>query len=130
DVPREKAAITSRTVTPRSRTRVTSRSRVGRGRGASRGPAARCRPRPRRRRTGSTARPSCSSRASAAERDALGDMLDFDRGVAPVTGTRVILSYKDYEALPADGSRYELHEGELSVTPAPSPTHQRVIRNL
>ena len=47
-----------------------------------------------------------------------------------MTGTRVILSYKDYEALPADGSRYELHEGELSATPAPSPTHQRVIRNL
>jgi Uma2 family endonuclease len=44
--------------------------------------------------------------------------------------TRVILSYRDYEALPADGRRYELHEGELSVTPAPSPTHQRVIREL
>lgn len=44
--------------------------------------------------------------------------------------TRVILTYKDYEALPADGRRYELHEGELSVTPAPSPGHQRVIRNL
>lgn len=43
---------------------------------------------------------------------------------------RVILTYKDYEALPADGRRYELHEGELSVTPAPSPQHQRVLRNL
>jgi len=32
--------------------------------------------------------------------------------------------------LPADGRRYELHEGGLSVTPAPSPRHQRVIRKL
>jgi len=44
--------------------------------------------------------------------------------------TRVILTYKDYEALPADGRRYELHEGELSVTPAPSPRHQQVSANL
>jgi Uma2 family endonuclease len=44
--------------------------------------------------------------------------------------TRVILTYKDYEALPADGRRYELHEGELSVTPAPSPKHQEVSLNL
>jgi Uma2 family endonuclease len=45
-------------------------------------------------------------------------------------GERVILTYKEYEALPADGRRYELHEGELSVTPAPSPRHQLVIGNL
>jgi Uma2 family endonuclease len=45
-------------------------------------------------------------------------------------GHRVILTYKDYEALPADGRRYELHEGELSVTPAPSPHHQRTLANL
>jgi len=44
--------------------------------------------------------------------------------------TRVVLTYKDYEALPADGCRYEVHEGELSVTPAPSPRHQQVARNL
>lgn len=44
--------------------------------------------------------------------------------------TRVILTYQDYEALPADGRRYELHQGELSVTPAPSPRHQEVIGNL
>jgi Uma2 family endonuclease len=47
-----------------------------------------------------------------------------------MTMHRVILTYKDYEALPADGRRYELHEGELSVTPAPSPQHQRISRNL
>ncbi len=45
-------------------------------------------------------------------------------------GQRVILTYKEYEALPADGRRYELHEGELSVTPAPSPHHQLIIGNL
>ncbi len=43
---------------------------------------------------------------------------------------RTVLTYKDYEALPADRRRYELHEGELSVTPAPSPKHQQVIGNL
>lgn len=43
---------------------------------------------------------------------------------------RVILTYKDYEALPADGRRYELHEGELSVTLTPSPQHQRISGNL
>ena len=43
---------------------------------------------------------------------------------------RVVLSYKEYEALPADGRRYEIHEGELSVTPAPSPQHQMISRNL
>ncbi len=44
--------------------------------------------------------------------------------------TRAILTYEDYAALPADGRRCELHDGELSVTPAPSPLHQRVARNL
>ena len=44
--------------------------------------------------------------------------------------SRVVLTYKDYEALPADGRRYEIHDGELSVTPAPNPQHQRVSANL
>ena len=43
---------------------------------------------------------------------------------------RVILTYKDYEVLPAEGRRYELYEGELSVTPVPSPLHQRILGNL
>lgn len=42
----------------------------------------------------------------------------------------VVLTYRDYGALPADGRRYEIHEGELSVTPAPSPQHQMTSRNL
>jgi Uma2 family endonuclease len=43
---------------------------------------------------------------------------------------RTILTYEDYAALPADGRRYELHEGEVYVTPAPSPQHQEIVRNL
>src|SRR5262245_24784220 len=43
---------------------------------------------------------------------------------------RPLLTYADYAAIPNDGRRYELHEGEVSVTPAPSPTHQRIIGNL
>jgi len=44
--------------------------------------------------------------------------------------TRIVLTYEDYAALPNDGKRYELHEGALSVTPAPSPQHQIVLANL
>lgn len=44
--------------------------------------------------------------------------------------TRVILTYADYAALPAGGRRYELHEGELSVTPALGTRHQEVSINL
>jgi Uma2 family endonuclease len=47
-----------------------------------------------------------------------------------MTTSRVVLTYKEYEALPADGRRYEIHEGELSVTAAPSPDHQRILGNL
>lgn len=47
-----------------------------------------------------------------------------------MTTQHVVLTYKEYEALPADGRRYEIHEGELSVTPAPSPQHQMISRNL
>jgi Uma2 family endonuclease len=43
---------------------------------------------------------------------------------------RVILTYDDYAALPEDGRRYELYEGELIVTPAPRPRHQSVLGNL
>ena len=43
---------------------------------------------------------------------------------------RTVLTYEDYAALPDDGRRYEIHDGELSVTPAPGTNHQRVSRNL
>ena len=34
--------------------------------------------------------------------------------------SQTALTYRDYEALPNDGRRYEIHDGELSVTPPPS----------
>src|SRR5215470_5149469 len=40
---------------------------------------------------------------------------------------RIVLTYRDYEALPADGRRYELHDGELLVTAAPGLPHQRLV---
>lgn len=43
---------------------------------------------------------------------------------------RVVLTYADYVALPNDGKRYEIHDGELSVTPAPGRTHQRLVLEL
>lgn len=36
------------------------------------------------------------------------------------------LTYADLAALPADGKRHDLHEGEVSVTAAPRPRHQQV----
>lgn len=43
---------------------------------------------------------------------------------------RAALTYRDYAALPDNGQRYEIHDGELSVTPAPSPQHQRCAANV
>jgi Uma2 family endonuclease len=40
------------------------------------------------------------------------------------------LTYEDYAAIPNDGNRYEILDGELYVTPAPVPRHQRVLQNL
>ncbi len=44
--------------------------------------------------------------------------------------TRSALTYLDYAMLPDDGRRYELHEGELSVTPSPGLRHQLVKADL
>ena len=47
---------------------------------------------------------------------------------------RVALTYQDYAALPDDGKRYEIHDGELFVMAAPTSDHQivsvRVFRTL
>jgi Uma2 family endonuclease len=43
---------------------------------------------------------------------------------------RAAVTYRDYAALPDDGRRYEIHDGELSVTPAPSPWHQLTLGEL
>ena len=40
------------------------------------------------------------------------------------------LSRADLEQVPDDGHRYELIDGSLVVTPAPTPNHQRVVRRL
>jgi Uma2 family endonuclease len=42
----------------------------------------------------------------------------------------LLLTYDDYCAVPEDGKRYELLEGELFVGPSPTTRHQRVSRNL
>jgi Uma2 family endonuclease len=44
--------------------------------------------------------------------------------------SRIVLTYEDFVALPDDGKRYELHEGELSVTPAPGRRHQQILLKL
>lgn len=43
---------------------------------------------------------------------------------------RAPLTYDDYLLLPEDGSRYELIEGELLMTPAPLISHQRLSIRL
>jgi len=40
------------------------------------------------------------------------------------------LDYSDLLAAPDDGKRYELVQGDLFVTPSPSPAHQRISRRL
>ena len=47
-----------------------------------------------------------------------------------MTPPKVLMTYADYAALPDDGRRYELDEGEIVVTPAPSTRHQTVSKNL
>ena len=47
-----------------------------------------------------------------------------------VTGLKQKLDYSDYAAIPPDRNRYEVLDGELLVTPAPSPLHQRVSKRL
>ncbi len=48
----------------------------------------------------------------------------------PSPGLKTKLDYSDYVHIPSDGKRYELLEGDLYVTPAPSPLHQRVSKRL
>ena len=44
--------------------------------------------------------------------------------------TRTKLTYEDFEAFPDDGNRYEIIDGEVFVTAAPSAPHQRAITRL
>jgi Uma2 family endonuclease len=43
---------------------------------------------------------------------------------------KIVLTYEDYVLLPNDRNRYEILEGELTVTPAPSTKHQSASANL
>jgi Uma2 family endonuclease len=52
------------------------------------------------------------------------------REEAMLMSARAALTYEDYAALPDDGRRYELLDGELSVTPAPGSAHQIILANL
>src|SRR5262249_4411467 len=51
-------------------------------------------------------------------------------GGGPSLMAKTLLTYSDYAALPDDLQRYELHEGELFVTPAPGTRHQGVLMAL
>ncbi len=47
-----------------------------------------------------------------------------------VTGAHPEWTYSEYARLPDDGNRYEVIDGELCMTPAPGPRHQRVAARL
>jgi len=44
--------------------------------------------------------------------------------------SRVALTYRDYAALPDDGRRYQVLDGELFVTAAPGTRHQIILMRL
>lgn len=44
--------------------------------------------------------------------------------------SRVAVTYRDYAALPDDGRRYQVLDGELCVTPAPGTRHQIISANI
>src|SRR5438094_637169 len=43
---------------------------------------------------------------------------------------RVALTYRDYAALPDEGKRYEIHDGELWEMAAPTTLHQILLVRL
>jgi Uma2 family endonuclease len=40
------------------------------------------------------------------------------------------LTYDDYAAIPSDGKIYQIMDGDVYVTPSPSPQHQRASKRL
>lgn len=46
------------------------------------------------------------------------------------TSLKERLDYDDLAVIPASSARYEILDGKLHVTPAPSPLHQRVSKRL
>ncbi|RMH34524.1 MAG: Uma2 family endonuclease [Nitrospirae bacterium] len=45
-------------------------------------------------------------------------------------GIKQSLTYEEYAAFPSDRNRYELLDGDLLVTPVPTPQHQRASKRL
>src|SRR5438045_571256 len=45
-------------------------------------------------------------------------------------GAKTLLTLEEFLALPEDGNKYELSEGELVVTPMASFQHVRIIRRI
>ena len=54
-------------------------------------------------------------------------MSSFPQSIPP---GKILLTYDDYCLLPNDRNRYEILDGELSVTPAPATKHQTALGNL
>ena len=44
--------------------------------------------------------------------------------------TSVLFTYEDYKTLPETGPRYQIIEGDLIMTPAPTTLHQRISANI
>jgi Uma2 family endonuclease len=59
------------------------------------------------------------------ERDSV--VSNFHQSIPP---GKILLTYDDYCLLPNDRNRYEILDGELFVTPAPTTRHQTALGNL
>jgi Uma2 family endonuclease len=53
-----------------------------------------------------------------------------DATMASVLGIPRKVTYRDLQSWPDDGRRYELHDGEVVVVPAPFPRHQIAMLEL
>ncbi len=53
-----------------------------------------------------------------------------ETGRVTPTPTRYTWTYDEYARLPDDGNRYEVIDGEVQVTPAPSTGHQHILATL
>src|SRR5260370_37743736 len=45
-------------------------------------------------------------------------------------GAKTLLSLEEFMALPDDGNKYELNQGELVVMPPPALEHIRIVRRI
>jgi len=43
-------------------------------------------------------------------------------------GAKTLLTLEEFQALPDDGNKYELNQGELVVIPGPKAKHTRIIQ--